>query len=105
MRKLLALLLFIPLMGVAQVRDTLAKNPDSLDIRSDRLNDVSLSHSNLPGYENAKLDLGTYFTLLGDDLKQQLTFPFHASRREWVKIGKLALLTGAVALINKPVNQ
>jgi membrane-associated phospholipid phosphatase len=105
MRKLLTLLLFIPLMGLAQERDTLAKNPDSLDISSDKLYDVGLSHNNVPGYENAKLNLGTYFTLLGDDLKQQLTFPFHASPRDWLKIGKLALLTGAVALINKPVNQ
>jgi hypothetical protein len=105
MRKLLALVLFIPLMGLAQERDTLAKKPNSLGLRSDSLNDVRQNNNDVAVYENAKIDFGTYFTLLGDDLKKQLTFPIHASRKDWLKVGRLALLTGAVALINKPVNQ
>ena len=47
----------------------------------------------------------TYVTLLTDDLKQQITAPFHTTGKQWVQVGKFAILTAGVALLNKPINQ
>ena len=93
------------LNGYSAGKRSITIKSDSLSIWSHSLHDGRQNNKDLIVYENAKLDIGTYFTLLGDDLKQQLTFPFHAIYKDWLKVGKLAFLTGAVALINRPVNQ
>lgn len=105
MGRVLAVLLFIPIVGFSQQKDTLVKKLDSLSIKEDSLNNGKKNNINPVAYEGAKLDFGTYFTLLGDDFKQQVTLPFHTSRKDWLRAGGFALLTGAVALTNKPINR
>lgn len=103
--RFLTLFLSIPIIGYSQQKDTLVKKLDSLSIHSDSLSNGNNNNINRAVYEGAKLDFGTYFTLLGDDIKQQATLPFHTKGKDWLKVGGFALLTGAVALTDKPVNR
>ncbi len=102
--RFLVILFFIPLAAIAQQKDTLVKKLDSLRIKADTSKTGQKNNINAVAYEGAKLDFGTYFTLLGDDFKQQLTSPFHATKKDWVKAGEFALVTGALAFANRPVN-
>lgn len=102
--KIAVLLLFVPLVGYGQQKDTLIKKLDSLSVQADSLKNGKNNNINPAAYEGAKLDFGTYFTLLGDDFKQQVTLPFHTKGKDWLKVGGFALLTGAVATVNKPVH-
>lgn len=97
MLRVLTVILLIPIAGLPQPKDTPLKKPDSL----------AASPNNISGaaYEDAKLDLGTYFRLLGEDLKQQALSPLHTSKKDWLKVGAVAAATGVVTLANKPINR
>lgn len=104
LRRFLIVWLLIPIAAHSQQTDTLAKKLDSLSLQEDTLK-AGKNNINRAIYEDAKLDFRTYFTLLGDDIKQQVTKPFHTTGKEWIKVGEFALLTGAVSLVNKPINE
>jgi len=106
MKGILAVCLtFISLTAYSQKPDSLIKKLDSLSIQQDTLKNGKKNNISPVVYQGAKLDFGTYFTLLGDDIKQQATMPFHTKRKDWIKVGGFALLSGAVALTDKPVNR
>jgi membrane-associated phospholipid phosphatase len=98
------IVLFVPILGSAQ-RDSISRQLDSVNKRERGLDIRRQNEIDEATFEGAKLDLSTYFTLLADDLKQQTTAPFHTSAQQWVKVGKFAILTAGVALLNKPINQ
>lgn len=101
--KFLATILFVPVIGFSQQKDSLVRKLDSLGKKaaeSGQKNDIDPA-----GYEHAKLDVGTYVTLLKDDFKQDVTLPFHTKGKDWLKVGGFALATAAVALTNKPINE
>lgn len=104
-RNFLTLILLIPVISYSQQKDTLVKKLDSLSIQSDSLANGKNNNIRSAAYEGAKINVATYFTLLADDIKQQATLPFHTKGKDWLKVGGFALLTGAVALTNKPVNR
>ena len=104
-RKLIVLLLFIPMIGFSQQKDTLVKKLDSLGIKADTSKKGQVNNIQPEIYEDAKLDFGTYFTLLGDDIKQDILLPFHTKKKDWLKVGGLAVATAALALANRPVNR
>lgn len=72
-------------------------------IKADSLPNRINNNNNSVTYEDAKLDFKTYFFLLKDDFKKQVTSPFHTQKKDWLKVGGFALLTGAVALTNSPI--
>lgn len=102
--RFLAIILFFPIAGFAQQKDTLVKKLDSLSIKADNSGKEPVN-TKPATYNEAKLDFQTYFTLLGDDFKQQVTQPLHTTKKDWAKVGAFALLTGAVSLANRPVNR
>lgn len=105
MKRILAVCLTLISLNVySQKRDSLIKKLDSLSIQQDTIKNGKKNNISSVVYEGAKLDFRTYFTLLGDDIKQQATLPFHTKGKDWLKVGSFALLTGAVALTDKPVN-
>ncbi len=104
LRRFLAVFLFIPVIGYSQQTDTLVKKLDSLSAQQDTLKNEKKNNISASAYEGAKLDFHTYYTLLRDDIKQQVTKPFHTQGKDLLKVGGFALLTGAVSLANKPVN-
>ena len=92
---------------MCQQKDTLIKKLDSLSIKSDSLkNGVNNNNINPAAYnENTQLDLRTYFILLGNDFKQQLTLPFHTKRKDIVRLAEFGLLVTGAAFIDKPINK
>lgn len=96
-------LFFIGINVYAQQPDTLIKKLDSLSQKSDttKPNNTAPSAYN----ETTKLNVPTYFILLGSDLKQAFTKPFHMKGRDWKY---LAIGAGSVALLtiaDKPVQR
>lgn len=105
MGRFLAVILFIPIVGLSQQKDTLTKKLDSLGVKEENVKNSRKNRISDDQYEHAKLDFGTYFTLLSDDFRQQATLPFHSSKKDWLKVGGFALVAGGVALLNKPINR
>jgi membrane-associated phospholipid phosphatase len=52
-----------------------------------------------------RINIPVYFMLLGSDFKQQLTAPFHTSSRSWKRVGAFALVTGALAFADVPIQK
>jgi len=101
------ILLLIPVLASAQVKDTLtkkldslAKNPDSAGAK--QKNVVAPSYYN----ENTRFTPRVYVVLTLDDIKQQWTAPFRATGSDWLKVGGFAAATTAAVLwADKPVNK
>ena len=100
----------LSLTGLAQEKkgapkDTLIKKLDSLNKKTDsagkQINNISPGAYN----ETTKLNFRNYFILLGSDLKQSFTKPFHMNHKDWGKFGKFALVTGALAFGDEPIQQ
>ena len=101
------LLLLSPALASAQKTDSLTKKLDSLVKNPDstgakQKNKVSPSYYN----ENTRITPRVYVALVADDIKQQWTAPFRATKREWLGIGAFATVTtGAILFADKPVNK
>ncbi len=104
-RLILAILLSIPFAGFSQRTDTLVKKLDSLNKKTEaaggQTNIINPKHYN----ENTNLNFKTYFVLLGSDLKQEFTKPFHMTGKDWGKFAKWAVVFGAVALSDEPIQK
>ncbi|HTR31679.1 MAG TPA: phosphatase PAP2 family protein [Puia sp.] len=102
-----SILLLVPLLSSAQVKDTLtkkldslAKNPDSTGAK--QKNVVAPSYYN----ENTRITPHVYLVLTVDDIKQQWTAPFRATGSDWLKAGGFAAATTAAVLwADRPVNK
>jgi membrane-associated phospholipid phosphatase len=96
---------FFSQASFAQQPDTLIKKLDSLSTKTDsaggQVNNINTKAYN----EKTKIDFPTYFILLGSDFKQQITKPFHMTGRDWGNVGKFALVAGALAFADKPIQR
>ena len=101
----LLLLLTIPVAGFSQKSDTLINKLDSLSRKTDsaggQINNISPKAYN----EETRITFNSYFTLLGSDLKQSFTKPFHMKKRDWGNLGKFALVAGALSFADEPIQQ
>ncbi len=106
-RILILLLALSPLIVHAQVpiaADTLIKKLDSLKQKTDtvkQINNINESAYN----ENTKLTPRSYFLLLGSNIKQEFTQPFHMKRRDWGKLGLFALSATALGVFDEPIQR
>lgn len=95
---------FLFLIGLsvsAQKPDTLIKKLDSLSKKSDS---AAQKNINPEAYNQAtSITLPNYFVLLGSDLKQAFTKPFHMKNRDWKYLGAAAVVIGGVAFADKPI--
>lgn len=102
---LLYLLLSFPVAGFSQKTDTLINKLDSLSKKTDsaghQLNNIAPKAYN----ENTQLTFKTYFVLLGSDLKQSFTKPFHMKKKDWGNLGKFALVAGALSFADEPIQK
>ena len=88
-----------------QKPDTLIKKLDSLSIKSEKQGG-QVNNTERQAYNPAtKIKFGTYFILLGSDLKQGFTKPFHMTKGDWLKFGGFAVGTGALMLIDEPIQK
>jgi len=102
-RGLVMILLSLPISGFAQ-KDTLIKKLDSLAVKKEAIGQTNNTNPN--AYKGvAELNLKTYFILLGSDLKQEFTKPFHMAKKDWRNFGEFAVVAVALSFADKPIQQ
>ncbi|MEP7230385.1 MAG: phosphatase PAP2 family protein [Ginsengibacter sp.] len=102
---LLAIIFCISTPGISQQTDTLFNKLDSLSRKTGsaggQINNIAPTAYN----ENTKITFNTYFILLGSDLKQTFTKPFHMSKKDWGNFGKFTLATIALSFADEPIQR
>lgn len=101
----LACLLLMSLTGFSQNTDTLLQKLDSLQKKTDssgkQINNTDPSAFN----ENTVITLPGYFILLGSDLKQAFTAPFHLKKKDLKNVAKFILLETALSFADRPIQR
>ena len=98
-------LLMISFKGFSQQPDTLIRKLDSLSLKTDSAG-KQLNNTTEAAYNaETKITFKTYFILLGSNLKQEFTKPFHMHRKDWGKLGAFALATGVLAFADRPIQK
>lgn len=91
--------------AMAQKPDTLIKKLDSLSRGSDTARSKD-NNINPEAYtKKTSFTFSSYFILLGSDIKQAFTKPFHMKARDWKYVGAMALATGALAFADEPIQR
>ena len=91
--------------GLAQQPDTLIKKLDSLSKKTDSADGQQNNTSRGAYNEDTRLTASTYFLLLGSDIKQAFTKPFHMKGRDWRYAGLFAVGVAALDLADEPVQR
>jgi membrane-associated phospholipid phosphatase len=98
---ILAFMICVGISAQAQKPDTLIKKLDSLSKKSDS---AQQKNTNSQAYNaTTALNFPNYFILLGSDLKQAFTKPFHMKKRDWKYLGAATVVIGGVALAEKSI--
>ncbi len=103
-RWLMILMLSIPVAGFSQ-KDSLINKSDSLTSKKDSAAKQANNITQKAYNENIPLTFNTYFRLLGSNLKQEFTKPFHTNKKDWENFGKFAVVTVALSFADEPVQQ
>lgn len=99
-------LLLLPFTASAQQKDTLIKKLDSLNKLPPELKRANRDSIRREFYnQKTRITFPVYWTLLGSDLKQQVTAPFHAKPRDWARTAAVVAITGGVLLLDKPISR
>jgi len=102
---IIILLSFLSFNGFSQKTDTLIKKLDSLSNKKDSAG-KQLNNTTEAAYNaETRITFKSYFILLGSDLKQDFTKPFHMRRKEWWKLGAFALSIGALTFVDEPIQR
>jgi membrane-associated phospholipid phosphatase len=92
-------------IAFGQQKDTLIKKLDSLSQKTDSAG-KQLNNTTEAAYNpQTILTFKTYFLLLGSNLKQSFTKPFHMTGKDWGKFGAFVGATGALALADEAIQQ
>jgi membrane-associated phospholipid phosphatase len=95
---------FYSFAASAQQPDTLIKKLDSLKTKADTTGQKNVIKQE--AYNDiTKIDLKTYFILIGSDAKQQFTKPFHMHAKDWRNFAIGAVVIGGFAISDEPVQQ
>jgi membrane-associated phospholipid phosphatase len=95
--------LFISCACFSQKTDTLIKKLDSLE--TDKTKDQKNTTNRSAYNEQTKITFKNYFILLGSDLKQEFTAPFHFTKKDWLKFGALAVTEAALTTTDEPIQR
>ena len=103
LRMFTLVLLLSPVVASAQ-QDTLVKKLDSLSVtetkEEKKNNNIAPSAYN----DSTKFTFKNYFVLLGNDFKQQFTYPFHATKKDWRNAALFGVGLAALSLTDEPVS-
>lgn len=89
-----------------QKPDTLVHKLDSLNKKTDTTGGQKNVINPNAYNETTQITFGNYFVLLGSDLKQQFTAPFHQTKKEWLRIGAYsAAIAGISIAADEPVQR
>ncbi len=97
--------LLLPVIGFSQKKDTLITKLDSLSRKTDSAG-AQKNNINPAAYnENTKITFSSYFILLGSDLKQEITAPFHSTKKDWGRVAKFTLVEGGLFFADEPLQK
>lgn len=100
----LPLILSIPVCGYSQQVDTLIKKLDSLQLKKDSIGKPQLNNITPEAYnEDTKLTPSSYLILIGSDLKQAFTKPFHMKKKDWLNLGGFVLLECGLSFADESI--
>lgn len=105
LRLFVTAILITPLIGLSQQTDSLFNKLDSLSKKQDSAGGQVNNISPHAYDEDTRITFRAYFSLLGSDLKQEVTTPFHMTGKNWVTFAKLAVVGGALAFADKPIQR
>jgi len=107
MKKKILIIVFLTtsLNAFCQKPDTLIKKLDSLSKKTDSAGGQKNNINTQAYNESTKITFSTYFILLGSDLKQEITAPFHFTRKDWITFAKFVAIEGCLFLVDEPVQQ
>lgn len=88
-----------------QKADTLINKLDSLSVKTDSIGGQNNNINSKAYNENTKITPSAYFILLASNLKQSFTKPLHMTARDWGNTAKFAVVAGALAFADEPVQQ
>jgi membrane-associated PAP2 superfamily phosphatase len=97
--------LLLPFTGLTQQPDTLIKKLDSLSKKTDSTGGQTNNINRAAYNENTKINVPVYFILLGSDMKQEITAPFHFHKKSWIKAGAIVLATVSLSFADEPVQR
>jgi membrane-associated phospholipid phosphatase len=97
--------MLLPITGFSQKPDTLIKKLDSLSKKTDSAGGQSNNINKAAYNENTEITFPAYFILLGSDLKQEFTAPFHLTRKDWIRVGEFAVIEGALFFADEPIQR
>ena len=101
---ILSLFLMIPVCSYTQQVDTLIKKLDSLQLKKDSIGKPQLNNITPEAYnENTKLTPSSYLILIGSDLKQAFTKPFHMKKKDWLNAGAFVVLEFGLSFADKSI--
>src|SRR6476620_3871175 len=101
----LVILSFFLLHASYSQSDTLIKKLDSLSKKTDSAGG-QIDNTDPKAYnESTQINFNTFFVLQWSNLKQAFTKPFHMSKQDWIKFGKFAVITGALALADESIQK
>ena len=102
---IIAVFTILPLITFCQKPDTLIKKLDSLSRKADSAGGQANNINTKAYNETTRITFSSYFILLGSDLKQEFTAPFHFSLKDWRTVGAVALVGGTLFLIDEPTQR
>ena len=102
---LIAVFMMLPMAIFSQKTDTLIKKLDSLSRKTDSAGGQANNINKTAYNENTRITFSSYFILLGSDLKQEFTAPFHFTRKDWGTFAKFVLVEGALFLVDESVQR
>jgi membrane-associated phospholipid phosphatase len=102
---ILITMITLPSIALCQQKDSLIKKLDSAskvqpDTAKNGHNDIKQENYN----EVTKLNAKTYFLLLGSDIKQQFSAPFHIKQKDYPKMAAFVLIAGGLIAADEPIN-
>ncbi len=96
-------MLSVPFPGFSQ--DTLINKLDSLSRKKDSAGNQTNNINPQAYNESTRLTFNTYFILLGSDLKQEFTKPFHMTKKDWGNFAKFTVATVALSFADEPIQK
>ena len=106
-RSFLLMILLIGSVGTqAQKTDTLINKLDSLHKKTDSTDTKQINNTDPSAFnENTVITFPAYFILLGSDMKQAFTKPFHIQKKDWKNIARFAIAELAFSFADKPIQK
>lgn len=102
---MITVLTILPTLVFCQKPDTLIKKLDSLSRKTDSAGKQENNIAKRAYNETTKITFSSYFILLGSDLKQEITAPFHFTGKDWKTFGEFALVEGGLFFADEPVQK